>query len=277
MVGLLLPSRHAALRSHEGRRTPGRTLPDRDVDHFGYTNIKTILPRRTLLEGYRRVIATSVFARAVLREGFPDPDATQASCLISEGVAHLLVELRRISRFLVKPGLQSSRPVRALSVVAAGGAPEKPAARVSESLDLRFVFRICERAPTSLPGRLNCWCSAATFTDSRWTRPPQLDAELAGMEQPLEQSAPLSLAGEASARPDDHSRHCDRASIRLQWFIYAIASRRLNPDSCFFLTSSETFRPDYLIGPGAPRTFARRPARRCRSDLADRPVSARCP
>ncbi len=196
MVGLLFALDGTPL--HARMQAAGRLhepSPERDVDHCGYTNIKTILPRRTLLEGYRRVMATLYSPDQFFERGFQTLIRLKAPTSFRDGVAHFLAELRRNLRFLVKPGSPRSRPVRALSVVAAAYVLLRDLPKDVRRAFLRLVLKTLRTRPDKLAGTLELLVFGCHF--HRFTLDhvlPQLDAELASMQEPVKQPEPLTIA-----------------------------------------------------------------------------------
>jgi radical SAM superfamily enzyme YgiQ (UPF0313 family) len=97
MVALLFALQRTPL--FERLRASGRlieSVSDADANNFGDTNIRTILPRRTLLEGYRRVVDTLYAPEQYFERAFQSLLNVKRPATLSARVAQTMSGLSRI-------------------------------------------------------------------------------------------------------------------------------------------------------------------------------------
>jgi radical SAM superfamily enzyme YgiQ (UPF0313 family) len=195
MVGLLFAVNGTPL--YDRMKATGRLHPlstDSNEDHCGYTNIKTVLPRLTLMEGYRRVMATLYSPEEFFERGFQTLTRLKRPDSLRNGLVELAAEVRRNSRFLIAPEARQRGLVhRATSFL-------KGASRAIASLSaefrrayFRFVLRVLRTRPDKLGGTLELlvfgWHFYRFTVDNVF---PQVDAEVARLER--EEAEQMTLA-----------------------------------------------------------------------------------
>jgi radical SAM superfamily enzyme YgiQ (UPF0313 family) len=104
MVGLLFALQRTPL--FDRLKASGRLIesgPDVDANNFGDTNIRTVMPRRTLLEGYRRVVATLYTPDQYFERAFTSLISLKRPDSFGARVARTLSGVSRIMWSMRKP------------------------------------------------------------------------------------------------------------------------------------------------------------------------------
>jgi radical SAM superfamily enzyme YgiQ (UPF0313 family) len=181
MVGLLYALHGTPL--YERLRVSGRLHESPAEDgHFGYTNIRTVMPQRTLLEGYRRVVDTIYDPDDYFERAYQSLLRLRRPASLREGALKVLAEIRRI--FESMPRGDGTRGFAAFTKRQAllTGAP-----RVFRKAARRFLWRVVRTRPDQLYMAMKLLIfgyHVHMFTVERVL--PEVDAQLA---MPLRQAA----------------------------------------------------------------------------------------
>ena len=183
MVGLLgaLPGTPLYRRLREEGRLKGETFAG--DNQCGYTNIVTILPQRTLLEGYRRIIEKIYTSEAFFARASSAIAQLPHTASLADRI-HLFRRLYRLNNIGNK-----SLPKRVVLLYQVAKALPAEFRRQS----LRFLYSVGKERPELLPGALSLVVLGLHFCQfSAEHVLPQLDENLAG---------PRELEGHARAEP----------------------------------------------------------------------------
>ncbi len=195
MVGLLIALNGTPL--YDRMKATGRLLepaPDMDIDHCGYTNIQTALPRRALLEGYRRVMLTLYSPDSYFERSFQTLVRSARPTSWLTGTIEVWLGIRRNLQRLMA-AQQGNRARRLLSALGAFGRMLKSLPTDFRRSYLRFTLRVLRRRPDLLGGTLELMMYGYHFNRFTVERVlPQLDAELARLEAATDQQH-LAAAG----------------------------------------------------------------------------------
>ncbi len=155
MVGLLAALPGTPL--HRRMQETGRLKPDAyESDQCGYTNIVTVLPERTLLEGYRKLIATiytprAYFARAL--DGFARlPHARGVGARVREALY-----LLRFTASAARRGRTTRSRTRGVEFLARLGGLLRFLTRIPAEYRwpaATFAWAVLRKAPDQFPGVL---------------------------------------------------------------------------------------------------------------------------
>jgi hypothetical protein len=195
MVGLLYALDGTPL--HERLRASGRLFeePEPVNGHFGYTNIRTLMPQRTLLEGYRRVVDTIYDPDRYFDRAFKSIVRLRRPATFRDRTREVLGTIRRLVRSMPRrlrgEGGRIAATARLWTLL--GNAPPefRRAAR-------RFMGRVLRTRPDQLymaTKLLIFGYHVYMFTIERVL--PGVDAQLRASAEPLLQAPPVR--GESAA------------------------------------------------------------------------------
>jgi hypothetical protein len=184
MVGLLIALSGTPL--HNRMKASGRLLeplPDADIDHCGYTNIQTVLPRRVLLEGYRRVMLTLYSPDPFFERAFQTLVRSKRPESFLAGAVDGWHGIRRNLQYLMA-AQQGSHARRLLSALVACGGMLRGLPKDFRRSYLRFTLRALRTRPDLLGGTFELLMFGYHFHRFTMERVlPQLDAELARLDE----------------------------------------------------------------------------------------------